>query len=120
MGDLEAMGITAYNTMSEWQTPFSTWYGTTYTDCFDIDEDGNATVKENYDKVRDYFVRYYDEDSDFYRAIEKSFPLVYYIEPDGNYEQKPLALWNIAYSAYYLTTDDIHVGGWPIWVYKVR
>ena len=118
--DLEAMGITAYNTMSEWQTPFATWYGTRYTDCFVIDDEGHATVKEDYEKVRDYFVRYDPNESDFYTAIENSFPLVYSIYPDGNYEQKPLALWNIAYSAYYLTTDDIHVGGWPIWVYKVR
>ncbi len=119
MNDLESMGINPGNSISEWETPFCTWWGTTYYGEFIIDENGKATVK-NPESVPEYFVRSRTEPAKFYDAIDASFPLVYYIEPNGNYDQKLLATANIIYSIRYITSKESMVGGWPVWVYKIK
>ena len=119
LNDLESMGINAGNSISEWETPFCTWWGTTYYGEFDIDENGVATVKDP-DSVPEYFVRSRTKPVEFYEAIDASFPLVYYIEPDGNYDQKFMAISNIIYSIGYIFSKETRVGGWPVWVYKIK
>ncbi len=62
--------------------------------------------------------RYFYEIS-LYNAINSNYELVYKLEADGNYSQKPFAFYNILYSIKYLFSKKHSLGG-VISVYKLK
>ncbi len=123
MADLDEMGINSYNTISQIYTTLSPWYGEELLDHFSVYSDGAACIREedagykyfaytdNYLATYKQYPEMFSSELQTYEAIERTYPLVYEIVPDGNYEQKAFALSNIPYSLEYLLSQNKHLTG---------
>ena len=89
--------------------------------CFSVTDDG-VQIKEQYAANR-YFVlsgsyrnRYFAEPTRYpdqvtaYHAVEDHYRLIYSLESNGGYKQKPLEVINIPYSAAYLLKKNLCSG----------
>ena len=124
--ELDLTDINSYNTFSQYRTPFSTWYGREQISKFDVSPEGTASIHDEFSAYRyfaysDYFLEYYrlapekyDAELKVYEAIDNTFPKVYELYPDGNYEQKPFLICNIPYTIQYLLSSDTHITGYHV------
>lgn len=125
-------GITTDNSIYESYTPLSPDYGAgAQYQAFELIEEGKVKVKVQYaakkylvlsSSIRDRYIEEaykYPEIAAVYKGFDKTYPLLYYIEPDYNFRVGPFALKNIFEGIRHLINGITYIGN-RIYIYDLQ